>query len=192
MYPPFHRLIMKIARMKIRTVQGKEYLPTDGGFIVVANHPNWLDPLFLGAVLFEATGRHFRFLASSARHRWTQAIIAVDRHDPNGSYVQALEYLQNGEVIGSFPFPNGNTATENPKTGAVRLSIETGRPIIPARIEGFGNGHVWQSIWKFCTSRKPVRIAFGKPVYVSALQNGDALRSFSQQLHAIINEMQHV
>src|SRR5690554_3617757 len=69
MYPPFHRLIMKIARMKIRNVQGKEYLPTDGGFIVVANHPNWLDPLFLGAVLFDATGRHFRFLASSARHR---------------------------------------------------------------------------------------------------------------------------
>lgn len=122
---------------------GREHLP-DTGFILVANHISELDPMSLGHMVFNA-GFSPHFLAKrelfeipvlgkifTGMHQ-----IPVDRGRGGSESLEAAEQvLSEGGVI--MIYPEG-TVTRDPegwpmtaRTGAARLALKTGAPVIPA------------------------------------------------------------
>jgi 1-acyl-sn-glycerol-3-phosphate acyltransferase len=138
------KLIMKLE------VQGLEHLPAQGRAVIAANHSTTFDvfpmqlslprPIFyMGkAELFNnpIVDWAFRQMGAFPVHRGA--------HD-QWAYRHALKVLKNDQVLGMFP--EGTRSKGNglavAKTGAAKLALETGSPLIPMAINGshtFFNG----------------------------------------------------
>lgn len=142
--PLVKALNLVLAPLSRRDWDGQERLPPAGGLIVVANHISNADPLALGQFL-AYTGRWPRFLAKSSLFRVPgvggllrgAGQIPVER---GGSHaVDALgaarTALEAGRTV--VVYPEG-TITYDPelwpmrgRTGAARLALATGRPVVP-------------------------------------------------------------
>jgi 1-acyl-sn-glycerol-3-phosphate acyltransferase len=147
-------------------------VPPSGPLIVAGNHLSYLDP-FAHAYFVVRAGRRPRFLAK--RELFDNRLVGmalrgarqipVDRGTGDRSSLDdAARALEAGEVV--VIYPEGTSATTNPdfspgpgKTGAVRLSIATGVPILP--VATWGGQYVW---------RKDGRqnLAFGRPIWLRA------------------------
>ncbi len=118
------------------SVEGTWPLPA-GAKIIAANHANATDPFYLPFILPERL--HFLMQNGLFRiaglgwlfHKAEQ--VSVDRQRGSGSYREACEWLRRGETIVIYPEAHLNPDGEPLpcKTGAVRMSLETGAPIIP-------------------------------------------------------------
>lgn len=128
-------------------VEGMENLPAAadaGGSILVSNHLSNFDPLNVGYV-FGTRGREIHFLAKSELFKvpvlgWllrTWGMIPVDRSRGAGarSLTQSQIALAEGKTICVF---FEGTITKDPgywpmrgKTGAARLALDTGAPLVP-------------------------------------------------------------
>ncbi len=127
-----------------RTWDGGENVPTTGGCIVVFNHISHLDPLTAAHFLYDH-GRLPRYLAKSGLFK-NKALghflrsagqIPVERLSRNaiGAYDAAVAAVRAGECV--VVYPEG-TLTRDPdlwpmrgKSGAARIALETGCPVIP-------------------------------------------------------------
>jgi len=124
------------------SVIGKENIP-DGPCVICANHSSLIDPL----LLIFAFGRknHLHIMAkielfkipvlSSALKKLE--MICVDRNATDVSSIKdSLRYLKNGEKIAIFPEGTRVSSDETvaAKSGAVRLALKSGTPIIPVYI----------------------------------------------------------
>ncbi|GAB3843463.1 lysophospholipid acyltransferase family protein [Nesterenkonia populi] len=124
--------------------QGLEKIPSDG-CIVVANHVSAVDPLaVLHAVYRSGTTPHimakeslFRVPVLGALMRKVQLIPVArgDREKSQQSFEAAYEIIQQGGAVVIYP---EGTLTKDPglwpmrmKTGAARLALITGAPVIP-------------------------------------------------------------
>ncbi len=131
-------------------MEGIDNIPAEGGAILASNHRSYVDPLVVSFVAAKA-GRPARFLS---KKQVTDApvvgpivrslgAIRVDREgDASDSTKQASTALRAGELIALFPqgtIPRGLKFFE-PKLegryGAVRLAIETGKPLVPMALWG--------------------------------------------------------
>lgn len=147
---------------------GKENIPINGGCLLVGNHKSNLDCL----LVISSTKRTVRFLAKielMEKAGWLfkrMGIIPVDRQKKNKeACLYAEEELENDEVIGIFP---EGTFNKSPyiilpfKYGAVKMALDTNKPIIPFAIIG-----------DYKLFRKSVKIVFGKQLYI---KNKDDLK----------------
>lgn len=121
-----------------------ERMPASGPAVVVSNHLSVSDPLVLGCALRRA-GRRGTFLAMAEAFSWpvvggllrrTGQIPVRRGVDPAAAMAPALEALANGWVVALYP--EGRVTTEpdyrplpQAKTGAVRLALEAGCPVVP-------------------------------------------------------------
>ncbi len=127
-----------------RTWIDGEKIPATGGCIVVLNHISHLDPLFSAHFVYDH-GRLPRYLAKSglfsnkylAGFLTSAGQIPVERLTRNavGAYDAAVKAIGEGECI--VVYPEG-TLTRDPdlwpmkgKTGAARIALATGCPVIP-------------------------------------------------------------
>ncbi len=127
-----------------RDWRGMEHLPTDRGFIVAANHVTLLDPATLTHYLwgngfppyFMAKEGVFRIPVLGSLIRGAEQ-IPVYRGDAVAaeSLTAAATAIQEGKVVVIFP---EGTTTKDPdrwpmvaKTGAARLALTTGCPVVP-------------------------------------------------------------
>lgn len=156
--------------------EGLERVPEEGPLIVAGNHLSYLDPFAHGYFVVKA-GRRPRFLAKSELfdNRLLGIVlrgagqIAVHREAGGVSSLDAAQRaLEYGEVV--VIYPEGTTTTTNPdfspgrgKTGAVRLSLATGVPILP--VATWGGQFVWRKAGR-------QSLAFGRPIWLCA---GDTL-----------------
>jgi 1-acyl-sn-glycerol-3-phosphate acyltransferase len=159
------------------TWTGSENLPASGGVILVVNHVSHFDPLVVAHYLY-AAGRWPRFLGKASL--WQVPVVGfllrkdlqipVDRGSVEA--VKSLDVLvdalrQGGAVV---VYPEGTTTREpdlwpmRGKTGAARLALVTGAPVIP--IANWGAQAVFDPRdnklrlrW-----RTPVRVTAGKPI----------------------------
>ena len=127
-----------------RTWVGGEKLPETGGCIVVFNHVSNVDPLIAAHFVYDH-GRLPRYLAKSGLFKnrvlgfflTAAGQIPVERLTKSavGAYDAAVAAVRNGECV--VVYPEG-TLTRDPaqwpmtgKTGAARIALETGCPVIP-------------------------------------------------------------
>lgn len=119
-------------------------IPAEGGCIVVANHLSHVDPLLTAHFVYDH-GRIPRYLAKSSlfRTRFVGTVltsaqqIPVERLTRNaiGAYDAAVRAVEAGECV--VVYPEG-TLTRDPdlwpmkgKSGAARIALATGVPVIP-------------------------------------------------------------
>jgi 1-acyl-sn-glycerol-3-phosphate acyltransferase len=143
------RLAVAIARPPLmaltrRDWRGVEHLPDSGGFVVVSNHLSHLDPFTLGHFLYD-NGYPVRFLAKESVFRIPLAgrIIRNARQIPVYretdeaalAFSAAVAAVHEGECVGVYPEA---TLTRDPglwpmqgKTGAARIALTTGCPVVP-------------------------------------------------------------
>ena len=127
-----------------RTWIDGEKIPASGGCIVVFNHISHIDPLLAAHFVYDH-GRLPRYLAKSGlfRNRFLGRFlreagqIPVERLSRNavGAFDAAVEAVRRGECV--VVYPEG-TLTRDPdlwpmvgKSGAARIALATGCPVIP-------------------------------------------------------------
>lgn len=116
--------------------------------------------------------------------------INVDRSNGSASFVAALRALKSGEIIGIFPEGTISTSFEikELKSGAVRLAMGAGVPIVPTVI--WGSQRVWTKGVKRNLKRKnfPVSVSFGQPINY---QRGDDVELAESNLREVLLTMLH-
>lgn len=185
---------------------GGEHLPTDRGFIAVANHVTTADPLTFAHFLYDH-GVVPRILAKASLfrvpvlRRVLRATGQIPVHrataEAGSSLRAAVEAIEAGECVSIFP---EGTLTREPnmwpmagKTGVARLALTTQAPVIPVAQWGAHRllaryGRVIKPI-----PRKPVTVVAGPPVDLSDLygrpQDAVVLREATERVMAAITEL---
>jgi len=155
--------------------QGVENLPREGGAVLCMNHIGYLDFAVVGTAALP-TKRYIRFMAKKEifDHKIAGPLmrgmkhISVDRESGSSSFVAALRALRAGELVGIFP--EGTTSrsfeVEDLKSGAVRLSMGAGVPIIPVAIWGTQRIFTKKRKPDFKRRKHPIHVVFGEPYFV--------------------------
>lgn len=166
--------------------QGEENLPRKGGAILAMNHVSYLDFALIGTAALPAK-RWIRFMAKKELFDNKVAgpllrgmhHISVDRSSGSASFVAALEALKSGECVGIFPEGTISVSFEMKefKSGAVRLALGAGVPVVPAVV--WGSQRIWTKKVKRNLKRNkfPISVAFGKPLYFTSdtdIEEGEA------------------
>ncbi len=163
-------------------VEGREKFPRTGSFVLAPNHYTEIDPVVMGVVSWKL-GRLPRFLAKGSLFKvpvvgWVlrqAGQVPVERGGSlrgNGPVQAAHALVEQGRMI--VVYPEGSL-TRDPdlwpmrgKTGAVRIALEQGIPVIPAAHWGSQQlmGRYSKKISLF--PRKRIRVKIGDPVDLSA------------------------
>ena len=170
--------------------QGVHHIPRDGGAILSINHVGYLDFALTGTAALP-TGRYVRFMAKKEVFDNKLAgplmrgmhHISVDRSSGTASFVAALRALRAGEVVGIFPEGTISVSFEikELKSGAVRLAMAAGVPVIPTIV--WGSQRVWTKKVKRNLRREkfPVTVAFGEPLYFDKQSDVEASESLLRE-----------
>jgi len=177
---------MNIKKTHQLKVEGTENLPKKGGAVLVSNHQSWLDAQVLGVGL----PRPICFLAKSEFIDWPflrhfiefSDSIFIRRGGDEEGLQRAIDRLKNGDLICVFPegtipgeedIPRSavekDTGLLRGKTGAIRLALEAGVPVIPVGLTGTGRAfppeaYPRMEILPPLPRPYPVKIKIGKPV----------------------------
>jgi 1-acyl-sn-glycerol-3-phosphate acyltransferase len=153
--------------------QGDENIPRKGGAILAINHVSYLDFALAGTAALPVK-RYVRFMAK--KELFDNKIagpllrgmhhINVDRSNGSASFVTALHALKSGEIIGIFPEGTISTSFEikGLKSGAVRLAVGAGVPLIPTIVWGGQRVYTKGVKPNFKRGKTPVAVSFGEAI----------------------------
>jgi len=170
-----HGIIRCYCRRFHRLDSDRSRLPDAGPAILVANHHAGPDPLFLIAT----NRRLLSFLIAQEyfdvpQLRWLYRAVGcvpVSRGRPTvGTVRGAQDLLEDGRVVGIFP-EGGIHSPESrvrPKLGVALLAMESGAPVIPARLSGLRQ-LPGSDLRTFLRPRR-VRLRYGPPVPLEDLR----------------------
>jgi 1-acyl-sn-glycerol-3-phosphate acyltransferase len=174
-----------VTAMVAREWSGTENLPSQGGFVIAANHVSHVDPVMLAHFLYD-NGVPPRYLAKAAildlpvvgkiLRATGQIPVYRGTTTATDAFAAAKQAVLDGE--GVIFYPEG-TITRDPdewpmsgKTGAARVALATGKPVVPIAqwgpnmlLEPYGRLHL--------LPRKTVQIAAGPPVDLDDLRAQD-------------------
>lgn len=185
---------------------GGEKIPESGGFILALNHVSHVDPLTAAHIVYDH-GRLPRYLAKSGLFKsrlgaWfftAAGQIPVERLSKNavGAYDAAVEAVRRGECV--VVYPEG-TITRDPagwpmkgKSGAARIALETGCPVIPV-----GQWGAQQLLAPYAKKpdlfpRKKITMIVGDPVDLSDLldkpRSGAVVQEATDRIMAAITAL---
>jgi len=157
---PVLRLVFRLR------VVGVEHLPPSGGYVLAANHLSNFDPWPLGTPLYPH--RWLRFMGKSelfwfplgALLRAGGAFPVRRGQRDEDAIATAVELCREGHVVVMFPEgtrrAKGLRKTRVPRwrSGAARIALEAGVPLVPAAIRGTDR-----------LARLPqLRVAYGTPI----------------------------
>ena len=189
---------------------GKENLP-QGGYILVGNHLSYLDPFSFAYSVYLQMKRVPHYLAKESIFR----IPIIGKILPKVGQIPvyrggksneeplraAKEFLKAGQVVVIFP---EGTLTRDPdqwpmrgKSGAIRLAVELGLPIVPC-----GQWGVEKVLGNYSKKFRPnpfhvVRVKIGKPMFFRELDGktptaqelADATDKVMREISAIVGEL---
>ncbi|WP_427018397.1 lysophospholipid acyltransferase family protein [Pseudarthrobacter sp. P1] len=178
---------------------GLEKLPQGQGFIACPNHCTEIDPIVIGHMLYNQK-RMPHFLAKESLFR-TPVVgpilrgaqqIPVERSGAGAgrSLIVAQEVLDDGGAV--VVYPEG-TLTRDPdlwpmkgRTGAARLALVTGAPVIP--MAHWGAQEVFPRYAKSVKlfPRKKVRVLVGDPVDLSRFAGRTGDKATLEEMTAVI------
>ncbi|MEX0426494.1 lysophospholipid acyltransferase family protein [Nocardioides sp. DS6] len=160
---------------------GAEKIPETGGCILALNHVSHIDPLTAAHITWDY-GRQSRYLAKSSLFKNKVANyflrsagqIPVDRAAGAGALDEAIEAVNKGELV--VVYVEGSI-TKDPagwpmkgKTGAARIALETGCPVIPVGQWGAQELLPAYSAKPNLKGRKLISMKVGDPVDLKDLE----------------------
>jgi 1-acyl-sn-glycerol-3-phosphate acyltransferase len=179
-------------------VTGADNVPRSGPAIITPNHLSFIDPFFV-ALTCE---RHVVFIGKAEYwDDWRTRVffelaggIPVRREDgaaAQGSLQAGVAVLRTGGVMGIFPegtrSPDGRLYKG--KTGAARMALEVGCPVIPTGLTG--TRELLPKDAKIPNLGPTVSVKYGRPMRVpeEAATDARALRKFTDELMEAIREL---
>lgn len=191
------RIIVKIYSLfafKIKV--HKQHKFPKGVKIFVANHPSTTDPFLLNILVKEKVSiliskRLFDF-PFFGRYLKLAGHIPVDFENGRIAFENAKKKLKDG--ISVVIFMEGDVSQNNefqkPKTGAVRLAIETGAPIVPlsfsldhSRVKYLNMDTSKESVLAHWYLKGPYEIIFGKHINLSgSLEDREFIKEQSKTI----------
>jgi 1-acyl-sn-glycerol-3-phosphate acyltransferase len=172
LYAAVRLIIVPFMRLWFRLrITGAEHIPATGAAIIAPDHKSFWDSFFIAA----ATPRHLRFMGKSELFAgWRGRMFVRLGAFPvqrGASDAEALEtartILRQGGLLALFPEGTrvrDPDAIGSPKSGAARLALEAGAPLIPAAVEGTEKLFAGP----FPKPRR-VQLSFGEPIPVAHL-----------------------
>ena len=173
----------------------RERLPKDTGFVLCANHLSNLDPWPLGLAVWP---HPIRFMAKAEifDHKLLGPFVAAQGAFPvrrgerdTGALEKAIEFVRNGDVVVMFPEGTRRGKPGHvPKhhTGAARVALEGGVPLVPAAIAGTDR----------LSRLGKQRVLYGNPVQLDDLRGDgsreayiEATRRLMADIHALEAEL---
>jgi 1-acyl-sn-glycerol-3-phosphate acyltransferase len=192
---PFYRFVGIISQplkwlYRLRA-EGVENVPQDGGFVLAANHLSNFDPWPLGLPLFPK--RYLRFMAKSELFWWPMGPIIssggafkVRRGEGDIEAMnKAIELVRDGHVVVMFPHgtrqQKGLVKKYRPRshTGAARIALEAGVPLVPAAIAGTDR----------LSRLGPLRVRYGKPIDLDGLDARAATQQLMTEIDKLSNDL---
>jgi 1-acyl-sn-glycerol-3-phosphate acyltransferase len=168
--------------------RGRENLPREGGFVLACNHVSSLDPWPLGLPLWPR--RFLRFMAKSELYWFPLTLLLngvgafpIRRGQQDVEAIEtAVRLAREGNVVAMFP--EGTRRRKGlvkrfearPRTGAARIALEAGVPLVPAAVKGTDR----------LLRLGPLRVAYGLPVDIDGLDAQQA----TDLLMAAIDELE--
>lgn len=186
-YSPTWRLISVIVLRPLLTLlirnkwAGRENIPRKGPVIIAPNHLSYVD-WGTDALFLHVSGRYPTFLIKDSAfkikfigpflHKAGQLPVHRGRADAALVLKDAEKKLAEGAAVVIYP---ESTATRDPnlwpmvsKTGAARLALSTGAPVIPVAHWGAQDVLPYGSFKPHVLPRRTVHILAGPPVDLSA------------------------
>jgi 1-acyl-sn-glycerol-3-phosphate acyltransferase len=197
---PFYLFVGAVSWPVLKTLfrlraEGEENLPKKGGYVLAANHNSNFDPWPLGLPLWP--DRFLRFMAKSELYWWPLKHIInagggfpVRRGERDVEAMKrAVELAREGHVVAMFPHGTrrrkGLVKRYQPKahTGAARIALEAGVPLVPAAIGGTDR----------LSRLGPLRVRYGLPLDLDDLNGKEpsvAAREATERLMAEIARLE--
>jgi 1-acyl-sn-glycerol-3-phosphate acyltransferase len=160
-----------------RTWTGMDNLPRDGGVIIVSNHLSHADPLVCAHFVYDA-GRWPQFLGKASVFKvpvigWIikqcrQIPVERGTVDAARSLDTLVAAVKGGGAV--IIYPEGTTTKEpdlwpmRGKTGAARLALATGAPVVPLAMWGPEKIFDPRTSKVSLRPRIPVTVAAGPPI----------------------------
>ncbi len=171
--------------------EGVENVPKEGGFVLAANHLSNLDPWPLGLPLFPR--RYLRFMAKSELFWWPLGPIIrsggafkVRRGEGDIEAIKhAIELVREGHVVVMFPHGTrqrkGLVKKYQPRshTGAARIALEAGAPLVPAAIVGTDR----------LLRLGQLRVRYGEPIELDGLDPHAATERLMSEIERLGEEL---
>jgi 1-acyl-sn-glycerol-3-phosphate acyltransferase len=206
---PWYRFAATVLRPVMSAVTkrvwtGAENLPASGGFVVVPNHISHADPLVVAHFLYD-NGRLPRFLAKASLFdvffvrrvlRGAKQIpVYRESREAGDAYREAVAAVRRGECV--VVYAEG-TLTRDPdlwpmagKTGAARIALETGCPVLPMAVWGPQDLLAPYGKVPHLLGRTTVEVALGPPVDLSDLERSgppdpQTLREATERIMAAV------
>jgi len=190
------QLLVLTSRFRVR---GSRNIPASGGVVVASNHLSFADPTTLTAFCLGA-GRVPRYLAKASLWKAPAigAVMRSGKHIPvhrgaptaSGAYRDAVAAVGGGECVAIFP---EGTFSADPdgwpmkaKTGAARIALETGVPVIP--VANWGTHRLLPAGAWFPRGvpRRTVELVAGPPVDLDDLRGRELTREVLEEATARI------
>lgn len=183
--------------------QGLENIPDHGGAVIALNHTSYVDWLPASLAAYQRRRRlRFMIKAEMADVRAVNYVIKhaklipVDRRVGADAYAVAVQRLKEGELIGVHPEATISRSFElRPfKTGAARMALDAGVPIIPLIVWGA------QRIWpkdhpkQLFRSKVPITVVAGQalsPTGDSEQLNARLRQTMESMLYRVQEEYPH-
>lgn len=181
--------------MFIKKVTGENNILSTG-FIAVANHSSYLDIWAMLIAFYVKKRRYIRFIANKklTKDLYTQIVyktlgiqeakpLFIDIKKPGKEpFKTALMTLKRGNIIGMYP--EGERSIDGKikrgKTGAVRLSLLSRKPIVPVGIQG--TFELMPRGKKFPKIRKKIIVNIGKPIYLDRFYKKKITRKLLREI----------
>lgn len=185
-------------------VEGLEHVPTTGGAVFAGNHISVADELFLGSVVprhlaFWAKAEYFagRGVGGFLTKKLMEGLGAIKVERAGGraaltAFDGAIPVLKAGDMVAVYPegtrSPDGRLYRG--RTGAARLAVAAGVPIIPVGMIGTERVQPIGQPYPKLVGWGKVTIKFGKPIETADRSDDrTALRALTDEVMAEIQKL---
>jgi len=196
----FYRLVIAAAKPLLYAVyrlevDGFENIPASGGFVLSANHVSNFDPWPLGVAI--GSKHYLRHMAKSELYWWPLKYVVdagggfpVKRGERDTKAMElALVLARQGDTVVMFPEGTRRkkglhkTRVARAHTGAARIALEAGVPLVPAAISGTDR----------LARLGKVRVRYGPPILLDdlrGLEGREAAELATDRLMAAIEALE--
>jgi 1-acyl-sn-glycerol-3-phosphate acyltransferase len=189
-----------------REWRGMEHIPAEGGFVTAVNHISYVDPLTYAHFQYDS-GREAHFLAKSSLFKIPvvgriikgagQIPVYRDSADAALAFRAAVEAVERGDCVAVYP--EGTITRDKAmwpmpgKTGAARIALSTGAPVIP--VAQWGAQDILPPYGKRpkLLPRKKIKVLAGPPVDLDEFRGremtAEVLRGATDRIMDAVTEL---